>query len=85
MTKFVTGLGVHGRLFGTNGGANAAYALADEDALALRLERMSFSESAALPLAGVTALQGVRDVLKFRAHERVLIIRATSGVGHFTI
>ena len=88
VTGFTVGERVHARIKGTSGGANAEFALITTDVLRPMPERMSFAEAAALPLAGLTALQGLRDVagLVMRGStQRVLINGASSGVGLFAV
>ncbi|MFP4431010.1 MAG: NAD(P)-dependent alcohol dehydrogenase [Spirochaetaceae bacterium] len=46
---------------------------------------MSFEEAATLPVAGLTALQGLRDHGKLQAGEKVLITGASGGVGMFAV
>lgn len=46
---------------------------------------LSFVDAAALPMAGMTALTGLRDVGKLRSGQRVLVVGATSGVGTFAV
>lgn len=67
------------------GGAYAEYAVAAEDALAPKPAGLGFSEAAAVPLAGITALQGLRDAGGVRAGHRVLINGASGGVGTFAV
>ena len=72
-------------VFGTGRGAFAEYALAQEDRLARKPPRLSFEEAAALPIAGVTALQGLRDTGHVQPGHRVLIYGAGGGVGTFAV
>lgn len=65
--------------------AYAEYVCANENALALKPAALTFEAAAALPLAGVTALQGLRDKAKLQAGQRVLIIGASGGVGTFAV
>jgi NADPH:quinone reductase-like Zn-dependent oxidoreductase len=67
------------------GGAYAELALARTDALAPKPSRLSFEEAAALPLAGQTALQALRDKGELVANERVLVNGASGGVGHLAV
>src|SRR5689334_20633929 len=59
--RFQPGDEVFGDLFENGWGGFAEYACAREDALVLKPANMTFEEAAAVPLAGVTALQGLRD------------------------
>jgi NADPH:quinone reductase-like Zn-dependent oxidoreductase len=85
VTLFAPGDAVFGFLDGPHGGGYAEYALARESALALLPGELSFEEAAALPLAGLTALQGLRDRGELAAGERVLIHGAAGGVGHLAV
>ncbi|HEX9943248.1 MAG TPA: NAD(P)-dependent alcohol dehydrogenase [Thermoanaerobaculia bacterium] len=67
------------------GGSYAELALARESALAATPEALSFEEAAALPVAGVTALQALRDKGELVAGERVLVNGASGGVGHLAV
>lgn len=67
------------------GGAAAEYALVDEGAAARAPANLSAPEAAAIPLAGLTALQGLRDLGEIAAGQHVLIVGASGGVGHFAV
>jgi len=67
------------------GGAFAECCLCSADALAKVPDGMPDEEAAGLPLAGLTALQGLRDHGKFEAGMRVMIIGASGGVGHLAV
>jgi NADPH:quinone reductase-like Zn-dependent oxidoreductase len=82
VTRLRPGDEVYGEL---PGGAYAEYAVAAEDALAPKPANLGFAEAAAVPLAGITALQGMRDVGGVRAGHRVLINGASGGVGTFAV
>ncbi|GDX80543.1 quinone oxidoreductase [Deltaproteobacteria bacterium] len=87
-TGFAVGDPVHTRLNGTTAGANAELAVCGLDGVRPMPAGMDFGEAAALPLAGMTALQGLRDVLGLPmtgASGRVLIVGASGGVGHFAV
>jgi NADPH:quinone reductase-like Zn-dependent oxidoreductase len=76
---------VYTRLTRRFGGAFAEYAAAPQSILAGKPENISWQEAAAVPLAAVTALQGLRDYCKLKKGEKVLIIGAAGGVGHFAL
>jgi NADPH:quinone reductase-like Zn-dependent oxidoreductase len=72
-------------VFGMVQGGFAEYACAPEKALALKPVNLSFEEAAAVPMAAVTALQGLRDEGQIRAGQKVLIYGASGGVGTFAV
>jgi NADPH:quinone reductase-like Zn-dependent oxidoreductase len=72
-------------VYGMVRGGFAEYACAPEDALVLKPSNLSFEEAAAVPMAGVTALQGLRDVGHIQAGQKVLIQGASGGVGTFAV
>ena len=77
---------VFGSLFGGRGaGAFAEYGCATENQLALKPASVSFGEAAALPIAGITALQGLRDKGGIERGQKVLIDGASGGVGTYAI
>jgi len=74
------------RVFGENlGGAFAEYCLANENIIAKIPESQSFETMAALPIAGLTAYQGLLEHGNLKPGEKVLINGASGGVGHFAI
>jgi NADPH:quinone reductase-like Zn-dependent oxidoreductase len=72
-------------VYGMVKGGFAEYACALEDALALKPSNLSFEEAAAVPMAAVTALQGLRDKGHIQAGQKVLINGASGGVGTFAV
>jgi NADPH:quinone reductase-like Zn-dependent oxidoreductase len=72
-----------GNIFG--GGAFAEYVCAAEDRLARKPANISFEQAAAVPVAAVTALQGLRDKGQIQPGQKVLIDGASGGVGTFAI
>jgi len=73
-------------IFGAIGsGAFAAYSTATSRAIALKPDDVSFEDAAATPLAGITALQGLRDVGQLRTGQRVVVNGASGGVGTFAV
>lgn len=72
-------------VFGCAKGAFAEYVLARETYLALKPANSSFEEAAAVPVAALTALQGLRDTGGIRAGQKVLIQGASGGVGMFAV
>lgn len=66
-------------------GVAADYATVPVAALALRPRTLTHVESAALPLAGLSAWQGLFDHGGLREDERVRVLGATGGVGHLAV
>jgi NADPH:quinone reductase-like Zn-dependent oxidoreductase len=66
-------------------GAFAEYACADENQLALKPANLSFEAAAAVPVAALTALQGLRDKGQIEVGQQVLIHGAPGGVGTFAV
>jgi NADPH:quinone reductase-like Zn-dependent oxidoreductase len=67
------------------GGAFAEYASVSEEALALKPANLSFEQAAAVPMAGLVALQALRDHGGVRAGQKVLINGASGGIGTFAV
>jgi NADPH:quinone reductase-like Zn-dependent oxidoreductase len=65
-------------------GSLAEYAVTPERALAIKPPNVSFEQAASLPIAGLTALQGLRQG-KIQPGQKVLINGATGGVGTFAV
>lgn len=72
-------------VFGAGKGAFAEYARARESRLAPKPDSVSFEQAAAVPIAGVTALQALRDQGGLQAGQKVLINGASGGVGTFAV
>jgi NADPH:quinone reductase-like Zn-dependent oxidoreductase len=72
-------------VFGMVAGGFAEYACAPENALAMKPVNISFEEAAAVPMAAVTALQGLRDKGQIQPGQKVLINGASGGVGTFAV
>ncbi|HEU0304009.1 MAG TPA: NAD(P)-dependent alcohol dehydrogenase [Gaiellaceae bacterium] len=83
--KDVTGLAPGDEVFGTSGAAWAEYAAAREVRLVPKPARVSFEEAAVVPIAGITALQALRDHGNVQAGQKVLINGASGGVGTFAV
>ncbi|MCC9641999.1 NAD(P)-dependent alcohol dehydrogenase [Rhodopirellula sp. JC740] len=84
-SPFAVGDRVMAFLDSARGGASADFAVAAVDVTASIPDSMSFNEAAAIPLAGTTALQSLRDHGKLEAGQRVLINGGSGGVGMFAI
>ncbi len=85
VTRFEPGDPVFGQTGARLGGACAELALASELTLASIPEGVSMEDAAALPMAGLTALQALRDQGELADGESVLINGAAGGVGHFAL
>jgi NADPH:quinone reductase-like Zn-dependent oxidoreductase len=85
VTAFKPGDAVYGDLSNNGMGGFAEYAAVPQAALAMMPASLSFEEAAAAPMAGITALQTVRDKAQVRAGERVAINGASGGVGTFAV
>jgi NADPH:quinone reductase-like Zn-dependent oxidoreductase len=85
VTQFQTGDEVFGDLSGSGWGGFAEYVAVPEKALALKPTNLSFEEAASVPMAGVTALQSLRDKGKIQIGQKVLINGASGGVGTFAV
>ena len=81
----VTSLKAGDRVFGENSRAYAEFACAPEGRLAIIPPDISFEQAAAVPIAGLTALQGLRDKGGIKKGHSVLINGASGGVGTFAI
>ena len=84
VTRFQPGHEVFGWCGGL-GGAFAEYASLAEDALALKPANLTFEQAAAVPMAGLVALQALRDHGNVRAGQKVLINGASGGIGTFAV
>jgi NADPH:quinone reductase-like Zn-dependent oxidoreductase len=72
-------------VFGTCGGAWAEYAVAREARLARKPENVSFEEAASVPIAGLTALQALRNHGNVQPGQHVLVNGGSGGVGTFAV
>jgi NADPH:quinone reductase-like Zn-dependent oxidoreductase len=72
-------------VYGVGPGAFAEYVRAGEHRLAKKPANLTFEQAAAVPVAAVTALQGLRDKGGLRAGQRVLINGASGGVGTYAV
>jgi NADPH:quinone reductase-like Zn-dependent oxidoreductase len=82
--QFQPGDEVFGDISGSNWGGFAEYVCAKENALILKPAIMTFEEVAAIPQAGILALQGLRKG-KIQGEKKVLINGAGGGSGTFAI
>jgi NADPH:quinone reductase-like Zn-dependent oxidoreductase len=73
-------------VFGGRSGSFAEYLVAKADrAIVRKPANVTFEEAAAIPVAGITALQGLRDKGRLRPGQKVLINGASGGVGSFAV
>lgn len=80
----VTGLAAGDEVYGFADGAFADYVAAPAASVAAKPTTLTFAEAAAVPLAGITALQGLRHG-GLAAGQHVLVIGASGGVGTFAV
>jgi NADPH:quinone reductase-like Zn-dependent oxidoreductase len=81
----VSGLQQGDEVLGFCPGALAEYAKCGADNLVRKPASLTFEQAATLPIAATTALRGVSGVGQVRDGDRVLIIGAAGGVGHFAV
>lgn len=72
-------------VYGCYHGSLAEYACGPADRFAPKPTNLSFAEAAAVPMAALTALQGLRDKGRIRTGQRVLVNGASGGVGSFAV
>jgi len=85
VTQLQPGDEIFGDLTKCGWGAFAEYVCASEDALVLKPANVTFEQAAAIPLAAVTALQGLRAKGQIKLGQKVLINGAGGGVGTFAV
>lgn len=83
--EFQPGDEVFGDISACGRGGFAEYVCTREDALVLKPANLSFEEAAAIPMAAVTALQGLRDKGRIQPGQKVVIQGASGGVGMFAV
>jgi threonine dehydrogenase-like Zn-dependent dehydrogenase len=82
VTRFRPGDEVYGvSIFGSF----AEYARSRESDLARKPANLTFEQASAVPVSGMTALQGLRDVGRVQPGQQVLVIGAAGGVGSFAV
>jgi NADPH:quinone reductase-like Zn-dependent oxidoreductase len=72
-------------VFGVCRGALAEYACTVEQKLALKPANLSFEDAASVPVAAITALQGLRDRGRIQPGHKVVVDGASGGVGTFAV
>ena len=85
VTDFNIGDEVYADLSSDGRGGLAEYVVAPAHIVAMKPKSLSFEEAATIPLAGGTALQGLRNEGKIQAGQKVLIHGASGGVGSFAV
>ena len=85
VTQFQPGDEVFGDISGCGLGGFAEYVSVPEHAVISKPASMTFEEAAAVPMAAVTALQGLRDKGQIQPGQKVLIHGASGGVGTFAV
>jgi len=83
--QFQSGDEVFGDISECGFGGYAEYVSVHENVLALKPTNMTFEQAAAVPMAAVTALQGLRDKGQIQQGQKVLIYGASGGVGMFAV
>lgn len=73
------------KVFGTGRGSFAEYVCAPESSLVMKPENVTFEQAASVPVAALTALQGLRDSRQIQPGQKVLINGASGGVGTFAV
>jgi len=85
VTQFKPGDGVYANLLDHGSGGFAEYVSVPVEVMAVKPANLSFEEAAAVPMAGITALQGLRHHGEIQAGQRVLINGASGGIGTFAV
>jgi NADPH:quinone reductase-like Zn-dependent oxidoreductase len=85
VTQFTPGDEVYANLLDHGSGGFAEYVSVPVEVMSFKPANLSFEEAAAVPMAGVTALQGLRHHGEVRAGQRVLINGASGGIGTFAV
>ena len=85
VTRFKPGDEVYANLLDHGSGGFAEYVSVPVEVMALKPANLSFEEAAAVPMAGVTALQGLLHHGEGQPGQRVLINGASGGIGTFAV
>jgi NADPH:quinone reductase-like Zn-dependent oxidoreductase len=83
--KDVTQFQAGDEVFGTGPGAFAEYACTRDKSLVSKPAALTFEQAAAVPVAAITAIQGLRDHGHLEPGQKVLINGASGGVGTFAV
>lgn len=85
VARLKVGDAVFGDASGSHWGGLAEYAVAPENLLALKSHRISFEQAAAIPQAGLLAMQGLRCKGMVMPGDKVLVNGAGGGMGSFAV
>jgi NADPH:quinone reductase-like Zn-dependent oxidoreductase len=85
VTRFKPGDEVYANLLDHGSGGFAEYVSVPVEVMAVKPANLSFEEAAAVPMAGVTALQGFRHHGEIQPGQRVVINGAAGGIGTFAV
>ncbi len=83
--KDVTSFEPGDEVFAVCEGAFAEFAKTKAECLGTKPRELSFVEAASIPVAGLTALQGLRDYGTIKDGQSILVNGASGGVGHFAV
>jgi NADPH:quinone reductase-like Zn-dependent oxidoreductase len=83
--KGVTEFKIGDQVFGLCRGSCAEFVTVPGKRLSKKPKNITFGEAAAVPVAALTALQGLRDKAGIKKGDKVLIYGASGGVGHFSV
>jgi NADPH:quinone reductase-like Zn-dependent oxidoreductase len=85
VARFTSGDEVYANLLDHGYGGFAEFVSVPVDVMSLKPGNLSYEEAAAVPMAAVTALQGLRHHGAIQPGQRVMINGASGGVGHFAV
>src|SRR6202158_4380120 len=85
VADFEPGDPVYAMLDSRHGGGYAEYAVTGQGPAAAKPAALSWEEAAAMPVAALTALQALRDLAGLERGQRVAIVGAAGGGGHFAV
>lgn len=85
VTRFKPGNEIYANLLDHGFGGFAEFVSVPVDVMALKPSNLSFEDAAAVPMAAVTALQGLDHHGEIRPEQKILINGATGGVGSFAV
>lgn len=83
--QFQPGDDVFGDISAQGGGGLAEYVTAPAEMLVVKPANVPYEEAAAVPLAAVTALQGIRNYAQIKPGQKILIVGASGGVGAYAV